>query len=36
MMLDDPRVRAFLVETRRAVVILADALKALLDTIPKK
>jgi len=35
-MLDDPRIRAFLVEVRRGVVIFADALKALIEAIPKK
>lgn len=34
--IDDPRVRTFLVETRRALLILADAVKALLGTPPKK
>jgi hypothetical protein len=30
--LDDPRVRAFLREFRRALVVIADAIKAFLDS----
>jgi hypothetical protein len=30
--IDDPRFRAFLVEVRRALILLADGIKAMLDT----
>jgi hypothetical protein len=33
--IDEPRFRAFLVEVRRALLVLAEGIKALLDT-PKK
>jgi hypothetical protein len=33
--IDDPRFRAFLFEVRRALILLADGIKAMLDT-PKK